>query len=229
VRLNINLASRPYLDTRSTLTRWGVPVLLLAACTLVLLWAAASSWLQAREMDRKIAGLNSEIASLEDRQNQALELLRLPKNRSTIETSRFLNGLIARKAFSWTRAFMELEKILPPKLRVVSISPHLQPESNAVKVSLTVAGHSRDAAVELVKRLEQSPSFRDPRIVEESTVQEKDSADTVMFRLEATYVAAPAAPSAAAPAGKAADSKASADEAASKAPAALSAVREEAP
>ena len=85
-----------------------------------------------------------------------------------VETSKFLNGLIARKSFSWTRVFMQLEQIMPPKLHVVSISPELQPKTNTVEVHLTVAGTSREAAVELVKRLEQSPSFRDARITEES-------------------------------------------------------------
>ena len=37
-----------------------------------------------------------------------------------------------------------------------------------MEVHLTVAGTSREAAVELVKRLEQSPSFRDARITEEN-------------------------------------------------------------
>jgi len=53
---------------------------------------------------------------------------------------------------------------------------------------LTVAGTSRDAAVDLVKRLEQSPSFREARIVEESSVQSKDSPDTVQFHVVAVYV-----------------------------------------
>lgn len=193
MRLNINLASRPYLDVRRILLRLGVPVLVLAICTAALLWAATVGWMHAREMDRKIAGVNSRIASLEHQQKQALGLLRLSKNHSTIETSRFLNGLIARKAFSWTRAFMQLEEILPHKLRVVSIAPHLQPATNTVQVTFSVAGSSRDAAVELVKRLEQSSSFRDSRIVEETAIQDRNSPDKVMFHLEAIYVATPAA------------------------------------
>jgi hypothetical protein len=45
--------------------------------------------------------------------------------------------------------------------------------------------------VELVKRLEQSSSFRDARIVEESELKAKDSADTVQFHLTALYVPRP--------------------------------------
>jgi Tfp pilus assembly protein PilN len=97
--------------------------------------------------------------------------------------------LIIRKSFSWTRVFMQLEQIMPPKLHVVSISPTLQGSTNTMEVHMQVAGTSREAAVELVKRLEQSPSFRNARIAEESEVTEKNSgADTVKFQLTAIYV-----------------------------------------
>jgi hypothetical protein len=112
-----------------------------------------------------------------------------------VDDSKFLNGLIARKSFSWTRVFMQLEEIMPPKLHVVSILPELQPKTNTVEVHLTVAGTSREAAVELVKRLERSPNFRDARISEEAEAHDKDSSDTVKFQLNAVYVpqVAPAA------------------------------------
>ena len=189
MRLNINLATKPYQDVRRVLLQWGGLVLLLAVCTVGLLWMAVSNWRQSREVSAKIAGLNSEIAALDRQRDEAVALVRLPQNSPVVEDSKFLNGLIARKSFSWTRAFMQLEEIMPPKLHVVSISPQLQPKTNTVEVHLTVAGTSRDAAVELVKRLEQSPSFHDARIMEESALAPaKESTDTVQFHLTAIYV-----------------------------------------
>jgi hypothetical protein len=76
---------------------------------------------------------------------------------------------------------------------VVSILPELQPKTNSVVVHLTVAGTSRAAAVDLVKRLEQSPSFRDARITQESEEREKDNPDTVKFQVTALYVPGAAA------------------------------------
>jgi type IV pilus assembly protein PilN len=190
VRLNINLATKPYLDVRRILIQWGGLVLLLAVCTAGLVWMAISNRRQAREVNAKIAQLNEEISALDRQRAEAVNLLRLPQNSAVVDTSKFLNGLIARKSFSWTRAFTQLEEIMPPKLHVVSISPELKPATNTVEVHLTVAGTSRDAAVELVKRLEQSPSFREARIVEESALKEKEktSTDSVQFHLTAVYV-----------------------------------------
>jgi type IV pilus assembly protein PilN len=188
VRLNINLATKPYQDIRRVLTQWGGPVLLLALCTVALVWVAVSTWRESRDVNSKIALLQSEIATLDRQHDEALTILRLPQNSSVVDVSKFLNGLIARKSFSWTRVFMQLEEIMPPKLHVVSITPELQPKTNTVEVHLTVAGTSRDAAVELVKRLEQSPSFRNARITEEDQGLSKDSQDTVKFQVTALYV-----------------------------------------
>jgi type IV pilus assembly protein PilN len=196
VRLNINLATKPYQDVRRVLLHWGGLVLLLAVCTVALAWTAVSVWRESRNVNAKITGLESEIAALDKERNKAVEELKLPQNSSVVDDSKFLNGLIARKSFSWTRVFMQLEEIMPPRLHVVSILPELQPKTNTVEVHLTVAGTSRDAAVELVKRLERSPNFREAIISEESEAHEKDSTDTVRFRLNAIYVpqATPAAP-----------------------------------
>jgi type IV pilus assembly protein PilN len=205
VRLNINLASKPYLDIRRILLRWGGLVLLLAACTAGLGWKAYTNWRHASDVNARIAVLNGEIAALDRQHAEAMALLQAPQNAPVINTSKFLNGLIARKSFSWTHVFMQLEQIMPPRLHVVSISPELQQATNTVEVHLTVAGTSRDAAVDLVKRLEQSPSFREARIVEERAIQPQEmnssvgrgmnravnsgtSDDTVQFHLMAVYI-----------------------------------------
>jgi type IV pilus assembly protein PilN len=189
VRLNINLATKPYQDVRRFLLQWGGLVLLLALCTVALVWNAASTWRQSREVNAKISALESEIAVLNRQHDDAVAMLGLAQNKSVVDNSKFLNGLIIRKSFSWTRVFMQLEQIMPPKLHVVSISPTLQGSTNTMEVHMQVAGTSREAAVELVKRLEQSPSFRNARIAEESEVTEKNSgADTVKFQLTAIYV-----------------------------------------
>ncbi len=188
MRLNINLATKPYLDVRRVLMQWGSLVLLLALCTAGLVWKAVVNWQEASEVNAKIAVLRTEIAELDRQHEQALALLRQPQSVPVLSTSKFLNGLIARKSFSWTRVFMQLEQIMPPRLHVVSISPELQPATNTVEVHLTVAGTSREAAVELVKRLEQSPSFREARIVEESSIQGPGSPDSVQFHVVAVYM-----------------------------------------
>ncbi|MDR3763468.1 MAG: hypothetical protein P4M01_05165 [Acidobacteriota bacterium] len=188
MRLNINLATKPYLDVRRILVVWGGATALLAVVTFLLVGMAVSSWRESRDVSGKIATVRADIAELDRQHNQAQQVLESAQNTGIVDTSRFLNGLIARKSFSWTRAFMQLEEIMPPRLHVVSITPQLDARGGSVNVALVVAGTSREAAVDLVKRLEQSASFKDARITEESDVSEKNSIDTVRFHLTAVYV-----------------------------------------
>jgi type IV pilus assembly protein PilN len=188
VQLNINLASKPYVDVRSVLLRWGTWVLLLAVCTVALVSVAVSGWRQTRAVEAQAAQVQSEINALDRERSEAQKVLDAPDNSLVEERSKFFNRMIARKTFSWTRVFMQMEQIMPANLHVASIAPELHSADNSVTVHLTVAGTSRDAAVELVKRLEQSPAFRDARIVEGTEIHEKESVDTVRFQLTATYV-----------------------------------------
>ena len=188
MRLNINLATKPYLDLRRVLLQWGWLVVALAIATFLLVGMAISSWHESRDVNARISAVRSEIAQLDQQRKQALQVLGSAQNATVVNNAKFLNELIARKSFSWTRVFMQLEEMMPPRLHVVSIAPELQPQSGTVLVRLTVAGTSRDAAVELVKRLEQSPSFRDARIVAETEVTDKNSTDTVRFQVTAVYV-----------------------------------------
>ncbi|MBV9087690.1 MAG: PilN domain-containing protein, partial [Acidobacteriaceae bacterium] len=87
-------------------------------------------------------------------------------NRDTRDKSRFLNTLIARKAFSWTQVFAELEKLMPARVHVVSIRPDFT-ANNQLQIHLEAIGDTREKANDLVRQLEKSPAFRAPQVREE--------------------------------------------------------------
>ena len=94
-------------------------------------------------------------------------LLNLPQNSSTRDRSQFLNDLFQRKAFSWTKAFEDLERVMPPRLHVVSIHPELSPD-NELEIKVIVAGDTREHALDLVSKMEASQHFHDTYIEEEN-------------------------------------------------------------
>jgi hypothetical protein len=98
------------------------------------------------------------------RTRQAQAFLDLAANRSTRDQSQFLNGLIQRKAFSWTRVFEELEQVMPSNLHVVSLRPELN-EQNQMELEMRVICETRAAAVELVHRMEGSKHFQGAQLV----------------------------------------------------------------
>ena len=137
MRLDINLATRPYEDAREFWSRWGLGVGLLAVLTLVLLGWAVRGWIQAGRDRQSIAQLQQQIEERDHERTKAQAFLEMAANRSTRDQSQFLNGLIQRKAFSWTRVFEDLELVMPPNLHVVSLRPELN-EQNQMQLELRV-------------------------------------------------------------------------------------------
>jgi len=185
MRLDLNLATRPYEDAREFWSRWGVGVGLLALLTLVLLGLTIRGWVDAGRDRRAIAQLQAQIAEKDNERARAQAFLEMAANHSTRDQSQFLNGLIQRKQFSWTRVFEELERVMPNRLHVVSLRPELN-EQNQVEVEMKVVGDTRAEAVELVHRMEGSKHFQGSHMVQET--QAGDNAASVTATVSAIYV-----------------------------------------
>jgi type IV pilus assembly protein PilN len=201
MRVDINLASQPYQDAREFWLRWGTALAAACILSLALLVSTATGWSNARRDRTTIADLRQKIAQRDQLRAQAEEFLNRPENRTTRDESQIINSLIERKAFSWTRLLEDMEKVMPPGVHLVSIQPKLDDE-NQLAVKMTVAGTSRDRAIELAHRMEESRHFTQTSIEKEGIAQTQ-SGDSVQFDIAAIYVpelfteAAPAAASAA--------------------------------
>ena len=185
MRVDINLATQPYEDVRRFWLRWGGALAGMGILTLLLLYLAIAGLLTARQDRNLIRQRQQQIAERDREKAQAEALLNRPENRSTRDRSQFLNDLFQRKAFSWTRVFEDLERIMPGRLHVVSIRPELAPD-NQLAINLTVAGTSREHALALVEKMEASQRFQQTRIEQEQALT--GQADTVQFNISAVYV-----------------------------------------
>ncbi len=185
MRLDINLATHAYEDARAFWLRWGSGLAVLILVTLGLLGLTISGWYNARQDHQKISELRNQIAE-RDRERAAAEaLLNRPENRVMREKSTYLNELIARKSFSWTKAIEGLEKVMPPRLHLVSIQPQLN-EDNQLAIKMMVAGDSPERAIELVRRMEDSKHFRETRI--ETQSRGGGAGEEVQFGIVALYI-----------------------------------------
>ena len=192
MRLDINLASQPYEDARQFWMRWGTAVGVAGLLTLLLLTLTITGYVNARRDHVAMAEKRALIADRDRRRAEAEEFLNRPENRSTRDSSQFLNQLIERKAFSWTRVLENLEKVMPPRVHLLSISPGLD-EDNQLALKMTVAGDSRDRAIELARRMEESGRFAQTNIVQERSTQSTTSSDTEQFDIAAIYIPEPLA------------------------------------
>lgn len=167
MRLDINLATRPYEDARRFWVQWGSILSAVGLLTLILVFMALSGLWSASNDRKTIRSYQREIAERDSERAKAEVFLNLPENRSTRDRSQFLNELIRRKSFSWTKVFEDLERIMPPRVHLVSIHPELN-EDNQLAIKMQVAGDSRERALDLVRRMESSPHFQQTKIDSES-------------------------------------------------------------
>jgi type IV pilus assembly protein PilN len=186
MRLDINLASQPYEDARQFWLRWGTGLAMAAILTLALLTFTISDWFAARRDHAQIADLRAQIAQRDRKRQQAEEFLNRPENRSTRDQSQFLNQLIERKSLSWTRVLEDLERVMPTRVHLISIHPELD-EENQLNLKMVVGGDSRDKAIELAHRMEDSGHFSQTYIATESSAA-VGTGDTVQFNINGIYV-----------------------------------------
>lgn len=171
MRISVNLASRPFVELRPLFARLRLVMGLLVLLGIGLGFAlhalnAKASVAQAQmdDLKAKTKQYQQERLTNEARMHQA-------QNMAVLERSQYLNAVFARKSFSWTAVMMDLEKVLPVGVQVTSIEPVISKEGD-VSIRLRVSG-DRGRAVQLVRNLETSQRFLQPRLSsEQSQTQE---------------------------------------------------------
>src|SRR5271167_3465436 len=125
MKVRLNLATHPLESNRrfalGAAVVGGVGVLAM----LLLSWHAYSSWRADVAVRNQEAQLQKDMQQLNGRRAELEAYFNRPDSVRRRELSSFLNGLIAQRAFPWTKIFMDLERNMPVGVRVVSIEPKL--------------------------------------------------------------------------------------------------------
>lgn len=128
--------------------------------------------------------VREEMTALLQQRAELERFFKRPENAKLADRAAFLNGIIDEKSLNWTRMFMDLEKVLPSGVHLISIEP--QPEKGRVKIRLSVAARSDEARLKLLRALEESPAFTD--VIEAS--EQDDDHGGVQINLTAVYLRA---------------------------------------
>ena len=158
MKVPTNLATQPFRKDRPILFASGLVGLLLVVTLVVLISLAMADRRRSadtrqivRRLDKQIQHAGSEQAALD-------ALLRRPENAEVLDRSLFLNSLLFHKSISWTRLFADIEKVLPPNVRLINIRPQVLSES-AVYLEMYVGSDSQPPVIDLLLRLESSELF----------------------------------------------------------------------
>ncbi len=202
MNINLNLATRPYIELRSVYARLRVFAVILAALSLPMLLVVHVEETKAQLAEARVSQLEANIALLQQQQRNARALATQGANAAVLNQAAFLNDLFRRKAFSWTATMSDLENTLPYGVQVAAIDPVIAPDGH-VTIRMRITG-SRERAVEVVHNLERSRHFLAPRLVSEAIADQSNgqgnsgqvrqvsaaaggSANDVSFDIQADY------------------------------------------
>jgi Tfp pilus assembly protein PilN len=102
----------------------------------------------------------------------------------TLERTAFLNGLLVRKSVSWTRTFLDLEVVLPPNVRMLTIKPEVA-RGDTIRLDMTLGAKAPADFIGFLKTLEESDLFRAPAL--RGSLPPTDGDPTFRYQLTVEY------------------------------------------
>ena len=161
MRIHLNLATHPFGRNRVLYAASAAAGAALVLVAVFLVVAFVRSYRASPELTRRQDDYRRQLAGLTQRQAQLEAVLRQPQNAAVLERSMFLNDLLYRKGIAWTRTFSDLEQLLPPRARLISIRPQITPDHD-ISLEMQIGAETREAFIEFLKSLEGSAQFHSP-------------------------------------------------------------------
>jgi len=154
----LNLASVPFRRDRPILVASAAAAVLLAATLILLVFLALSDRRQLEEARAALNRVNSQLAPIQLEQAKIDTAMRQAGNEVVLDRSVLFNTLIKRKAISWTRIFADLEKVLPPNVRLIAIRPQVNAQDQ-LSLDMQVAADAPEQVIGFITQLEGSDVF----------------------------------------------------------------------
>ena len=158
MKIQINLASDPFRRDRPMVFASTLVALMLTCLLGVLIVLAVSERNRAAESRLMLDKLGGQLKGISAEQAKLEGVLRRPANAEVLDRSVLLNGLLARKAVSWTRIFADLEGVTPHNVRLVQVRPQINAQ-NQISLDMVVAAQTVEPILAFIMKLEESPVF----------------------------------------------------------------------
>ncbi|MGH9732053.1 MAG: hypothetical protein ACRD4A_10150 [Candidatus Acidiferrales bacterium] len=188
MKTHFNLASSPLENNRRFIAGAATVGIIAVAALLFLSVHAVRARRTNGAVRTDISRLEDQIQASQREQERLRVKLKDPKIVEVMNRAEFLNNLIEQRTFPWTKMFADLEQILPPGVRVVSISPQMD-KTGRVKVMLVVSAVNDEQKMKFVRSMVASPAFSNVRPTQESHPEKVSTGNTgaVLLSLEAQY------------------------------------------
>ncbi len=188
--LELNLATQPFRRERAQMTGGLLACVLLLASLLLLGVLILHSRAQVADLRLRIADDSQKLQALQLQQSRFGAILSKPENTEVFSNSVFLNQLIARRGVSWSGIFRDMERVLPPNIRLLAVRlPQLAEQDsdgvNHVQLDMVVGTLQPESFLILLKRLEQASNFGATAVVTQAPPTQNDP--YYKYRLTVAY------------------------------------------
>src|SRR5208282_595875 len=157
MRVRLNLSTKPLETHRRFIAGSGVIGLVAVIFFVSLGWHVYLARKANAEMRAKSEKIQQQVAELGQQRATLERFFALEENAKLHDRAAFINSLIDARSFNWTLMFMDLEKVLPGGVRVISIEP--KQEKGRIEVKFIIGATSDDAKLKFLKALEDSKTF----------------------------------------------------------------------
>jgi type IV pilus assembly protein PilN len=189
MKVRLNVATNPLQTHRKFLAVSGLISAVAGIVFLALGWHVYSARKSNEALRAKAAAVRQEMVGLMRQREELENFFKEEQNAKLNERSTFLNSLIDEQSLNWTQMFMDLEKILPTGVRLLSIEPGH--DKGKVLVRLHVGAISDEAKLKFLRALENSPAFKEVREINEASSEPQQGSgdlDHLQIQLTAVYV-----------------------------------------
>ena len=188
MRVRLNLATKPLESHRRFLAGAGLAAFAAAIVFLALGWHVYIAREADAEFRTRTEKTRQELARYEAQRADLERYFAQKEIASLHDRAAFINGIIDLRSFNWTQMFMDLERILPGGVRVISIEP--KQVSGHVEVKLTFGATNDEAELKFLHALEGSKEFSEVQVQRSYTPNQVGSktGDQLVVQLTTLYL-----------------------------------------
>lgn len=187
MNVRLNLATNALQTHRKFLAASGLIGVIAGIAFLALGWHVYSVRKAEESIRAQQDQIRKEMLGLQRQRQQLEEFFARPENAKLHDRSSFLNTLIDQQSMNWTQMFMDLEKILPPGVRMLDVEP--KHEKGRVQVRFHIGAVNEEAKLKFVRGLEDSAVFTNVKETGERSVDASTPGpDRLLVELIVEYV-----------------------------------------
>ena len=182
--VRLNLATNPLLSHRRFLAGSAALGVLGLLLFLGLGWRAYNLRKAEEDLRARSGKIQKDMAAVEAERKQLEHYFAQQEAAGFQDHAKFVVGVLQARSINWTQMFMDLERTLPPGVRIVHIEPKL--DKGIVSVHFVVGATNQEAKLKLLKSFENSASFSHVELLSERSATQTGS-DPLTIEFVAEY------------------------------------------